>query len=172
MEKTLKYCIKGKDTFVQFAESPVGTYYLNVEKRLVIFISTNDMSDEEAYKIDDFIATIGIVSNIENARRIKFIHDNYIRLEVDEPIGPETQVAYEISGELRLTVSGKYGNLYVDAENKRWYFEPSIKKLRNKLFDIFKESIMRDAEAVPKIRSIIFVLKTWKEIREDEIISD
>ena len=172
MEKTLKYCIKGKDTFVQFAESPVGTYYLNVEKRLVIFISTNDMSDEEAYKIDDFIATIGIASNIENARRIKFIHDNYIRLEVDEPIGPETQVAYEISGELRLTVSGKYGNLYVDAENKRWYFEPSIKKLRNKLLGIFKESVRRDAKTLPKVESIIFVLKTWKEIREDEIISD
>ena len=172
MEKTLKYCIKGKDTFVQFAESPVGTYYLNVEKRLVIFISTNDMSDEEAYKIDDFIATIGIVSNIENARRIKFIHDNYIRLEVDEPIGPETQVAYEISGELRLTVSGKYGNLYVDGENKRWYFEPSIKKLRNKLLGIFKESVRRDAETLPKVKSIIFVLETWKEIEEDAIISN
>ena len=172
MEKTLKYCIKGKDTFIKFAESPVGTYYLNVEKRLVIFISTNDMSDEEAYKIDDFIATIGIVSNIENARRIKFIHDNYIRLEVDEPIGPETQVAYEISGELTLTVSGKAGNLYVDAENKRWYFEPSIKKLRNKLLGIFKESVRRDAKTLPKVESIIFVLKTWKEIREDEIISD
>ena len=172
MEEKLKYCIKGTDTFIPFAESPVGTYYLNVEKRLVIFISTNDMSNEEAYKIDDFIATIGIASNIENARRIKFIHDNYIRLEVDEPIGPETQVAYEISGELRLTVSGKYGNLYVDAENKRWYFEPSIKKLRNKLLGIFKESVRRDAKTLPKVESIIFVLKTWKEIREDEIISD
>ena len=172
MEKTLKYCIKGKDTFIKFAESPVGTYYLNVEKRLVIFIASVNMSNEEAYEIDDFMATVGIASRIENARRIKFIHDNYIRLEVDEPIGPETQVAYEISGELRLTVSGKYGNLYVDAENKRWYFEPSIKKLRNKLFNIFKEGVVRDAKALPKVESIIFVLKTWKEIREDEIISD
>ena len=172
MEKTLKYCIKGKDTFIKFAESPVGTYYLNVEKRLVIFIASVNMSNEEAYEIDDFMATVGIASNIENARRIKFIHDNYIRLEVDEPIGPETQVTYEISGELILTVSGKDGNLYVDGENKRWYFEPSIKKLRNKLFNIFKESIRRDAEAAPKIGIIIFILEKWKEIREDEIISD
>ena len=172
MEKTLKYCIKGTDTFIPFAESPAGTYYLNIDKRLVIFISANDMSNEEAYKIDDFMATIGIASNIENARRIKFIHDNYIRLEVDEPIGPETQVTYEISGELRLTVSGKDGNLYVDGENKRWYFEPSIKKLRNKLLGIFKESVRRDAETLPKVESIIFVLETWKEIEEDAIISN
>ena len=172
MEKTLKYCIKGKDTFIRFAESPVGIYYLNVEKRLVIFFSTSGMSNEEAYEVDDFMATVGIASRIENARRIKFIHDNYVRLEVDEPIGPETQITYEISGELRLTVSGKDGNLYVDAENKRWYFEPSIKKLRNKLFNVFKESVRRDAETLPKVESIVFVLETWKEIGEDEIISD
>ena len=172
MEKTLKYCIKGKDTFIKFAESPVGTYYLNVEKRLVIFIASVNMSNEEAYEIDDFMATVGIASRIENARRIKFIHDNYIRLEVDEPIGPETPVTYEISGELKLTVSGKDGNLYVDGENKRWYFEPSIKKLRNKLLGIFKESVRRDAETLPKVESIIFVLETWKEIEEDAIISN
>ena len=172
MEKTLKYCIKGKDTFIKFAESPVGTYYLNVEKRLVIFIASVNMSNEEAYEIDDFMATIGIASNIENARRIKFIHDNYIRLDVDKDWDPETQVTYEISGELKLTVSGKDGNLYVDGENKRWYFEPSIKKLRNKLLGIFKESVKRDAETLPKVESIIFVLETWKEIEEDAIISN
>lgn len=172
MEKILKYCIKGKDTFVWFAKSPAGTYYLNVEKRLVIFIASRNMSNEEAYKIDDFMATVGIASSIENARKIRFIHDNFARLEVDEPLGLETQVTYEISGELRLTVSGKDGNLYVDAENKRWYFEPSIKKLRNKLFNIFKESVRRDAEALPKVESIVFVLETWKEIEEDAIISN
>lgn len=172
MEKTLKYCIKGKDTFIKFAESPVGTYYLNVEKRLVIFIASVNMSNEEAYEIDDFMATVGIASRIENARRIKFIHDNYIRLDVDKDWDPETQVTYEISGELKLTVSGKDGNLYVDGENKRWYFEPSIKKLRNKLLGIFKESVRRDAETLPKVESIIFVLETWKEIEEDAIISN
>ena len=172
MEKTLKYCIKGKDTFIKFAESPVGTYYLNNDKKLVIFISSSDISNEDAYEIDDFMATVGIASRIENARRIKFIHDNYIRLEVDEPIGPKTPVTYEISGELRLTVSGKDGNLYVDGENKRWYFEPSIKKLRNKLFNVFKESVKRDAETLPKVESIVFVLETWKEIEEDAIISN
>ena len=172
MEKTLKYCIKGKDTFIKFAESPVGTYYLNVEKRLVIFIASVNMSNEEAYEIDDFMATVGIASRIENARRIKFIHDNYIRLDVDKDWDPETQVTSEISGELKLTVSGKDGNLYVDGENKRWYFEPSIKKLRNKLLGIFKESVKRDAETLPKVESIIFVLETWKEIEEDAVISN
>ena len=172
MEKTLKYCIKGKDTFVQFAESPVGTYYLNVEKRLVIFISTNDMSNEDAYNIDEIMATISVASGVEIAREIKRIHNTFIRLDVDKDWDPDTPVTYKISGELTLTVSGKAGNLYVDAENKRWYFEPSIKKLRNKLLGIFKESVRRDAETLPKVESIIFVLKTWKEIREDEIISD
>ena len=172
MEKTLKYCIKGKDTFIKFAESPVGTYYLNVEKRLVIFIASVNMSNEEAYEIDDFMATVGIASRIENARRIKFIHDNYIRLDVDKDWDPETQVTYEISGELKLTVSGKDGNLYVDGENKRWYFEPSIKKLRNKLFNIFKADVVWDAKALPKVESIVFVLETWKEIEEDAIISN
>ena len=172
MEKILKYCIKGKDTFVQFAESPVGIYYLNVEKRLVIFFSTGNMSNEEAYRVDDFMATVGIASRIENARRIKFIHDNYIRLEVDKDWDPDTPVTYEISGELVLTVSGKDGNLYVDGKNKRWYFEPSIKKLRNKLFNVFKESVKRDAEVLPKVESIVFVLETWKEIEEDAIISN
>ena len=57
MEK-LKCCIKGKDTFIKFAESPVGTYYLNVEKRLVIFIASVNMSNEEAYEIDDFNGVI------------------------------------------------------------------------------------------------------------------
>ena len=172
MEKILKYCIKGKDTFVRFAESPAGTYYLNVEKRLVIFIAFGNMSNEKAYEVDDFMATVGIASHIENARKIKFIHDNYVRLEIDEPLGLETQVTYEISGELRLTVSGKDGNLYVDAENKRWYFEPSIKKLRNKLLGIFKESVRKDAKVLPKVDSIVFVLETWKEIEEDAIISN
>ena len=172
MEKTLKYCIKGKDTFIQFAESPVGTYYLNVEKRLVIFIASVNMSNEEAYEIDDFMATVGIASRIENARRIKFIHDNYIRLEVDKDWDPDTPVTDKISGELTLAVSGKVGNLYVDGENKRWYFEPSIKKLRNKLFNIFNEGVVRDAKALPKVESIVFVLETWKEIEEDAIISD
>ena len=172
MKKILKYCIKGKDTFVRYAESPVGIYYLNVEKRLVVFFSTSNMSNEEAYEIDDFMATIGMASRIEDARKIKFIHDNFIRLEVDEPIGSETQVTYEISGELRLTVSSNNGNLYIDSENKRWYFEPSIKKLHNKLFNIFKESVKKDAETLPKVGSIVFVLETWKEIEEDAIISN
>ena len=172
MEKTLKYCIKGTDTFIEFAESPAGTYYLNIDKRLVIFISANDMSNEDAYRVDGFMAVIGIASDVETAREIKFIHDTFIRLEVDKDWDPETQVTYEISGELKLTVSGKDGNLYVDGENKRWYFEPSIKKLRNKLFNIFKESVRRDAETLPKVESIIFVLETWKEIEEDAIISN
>ena len=172
MEKTLKYCIKGTDTFIQFAESPAGTYYLNIDKRLVIFISANDMSNEDAYRVDGLMAVIGIASDVETAREIKFIHDTFIRLEVDKDWDPETEVTYEISGELKLTVSGKDGNLYVDGENKRWYFEPSIKKLRNKLLGIFKESVRRDAETLPKVESIIFVLEKWKEIEEDAIISN
>ena len=172
MEKTLKYCIKGTDTFIEFAESPAGTYYLNIDKKLVIFISANDISNEDAYNIDEIMATISVASGVEIAREIKRIHNTFIRLDVDKDWDPETQVTYEISAELRLTVSGKDGNLYVDGENKRWYFEPSIKKLRNKLLGIFKESVRRDAKTLPKVESIIFVLKTWKEIREDEIISD
>ena len=172
MEKTLKYCIKGTDTFIQFAESPAGTYYLNIDKRLVIFISANDMSNEDAYRVDGLMAIIKMASDVETAHEIKFIHDAFIRLEVDKDWDPDTPVTYKISGELTLTVSGKAGNLYVDAENKRWYFEPSIKPLRDKLLNIFKESIRRDAEAAPKIRIIIFILEKWKEIEEDEIISD
>ena len=172
MEKTLKYCIKGTDTFIQFAESPAGTYYLNIDKRLVIFISANNMSNEDAYRVDGFMAIIGMASNVETAHEIKFIHDTFIRLEVDKDWDPETPVTYKISGELTLTVSGKAGNLYVDGENKRWYFEPSIKKLRNKLFNIFKESIRKDAEVVPKVKSVIFVLEKWKESEEDAIISN
>ena len=172
MEKTLKYCIKGTDTFIEFAESPAGVYYLNIDKRLVIFISANDMSNEDAYRVDGLMAIIGMASNVETAHEIKFIHDTFIRLEVDKDWDPDTPVTYEISGELTLTVSGKAGNLYVDGENKRWYFEPSIKKLRDKLLGILKESVRRDAETLPKVESIIFVLKTWKEIREDEIISN
>ena len=172
MEEKLKYCIKGTDTFIEFAESPAGTYYLNIDKRLVIFISANNMSNEDAYRVDGFMAIIGMASNVETTHEIKFIHDTFIRLEVDKDWDPETQVTYEISGELTLTVSGKAGNLYVDGENKRWYFEPSIKKLRNKLFNIFKESIRRDAEVVPKVKNVIFVLEKWKEIEEDAIISN
>ena len=172
MEKTLKYCIKGIDTFIEFAESPAGTYYLNIDKRLVIFISANNMSNEDAYRVDGLMAVIGIASDVETAREIKFIHDTFTRLEVDKDWDPETPVTYEISGELRLTSFGKTGNLYVDAENKRWYFEPSIKKLRNKLLGIFKESVRRDAKTLPKVESIIFVLETWKEIEEDTIISN
>ena len=172
MEKTLKYCIKGTDTFIPFAESPAGTYYLNIDKKLVIFISANDISNEDAYNIDEIMATISVASGVEIAREIKRIHNTFIRLDVDKDWDPDTPVTYKISGELTLTVSGKAGNLYVDAENKRWYFEPSIKKLRNKLLGIFKESIRRDAKAAPKIGIIVFILETWKEIREDEIISD
>ena len=172
MEEKLKYCIKGTDTFIEFAESPAGTYYLNIDKRLVIFISANNMSNEDAYRVDGFMAIIGMASNVETTHEIKFIHDTFIRLEVDKDWDPETQVTYEISGELTLTVSGKAGNLYVDGENKRWYFEPSIKKLRNKLFNIFKDSITRDAEVVPKVKNVIFVLEKWKEIEEDAIISN
>ena len=172
MEEKLKYCIKGTDTFIPFAESPAGTYYLNIDKKLVIFISSNDMSNEDAYNIDEIMATISVASGVEIAREIKRIHNTFIRLDVDKDWDPDTPVTYKISGELTLTVSGKAGNLYVDAENKRWYFEPSIKKLRNKLLGIFKESIRRDAKAAPKIGIIVFILETWKEIREDEIISD
>lgn len=172
MEEKLKYCIKGTDTFIQFAESPAGTYYLNINKRLVIFISANDMSNEDAYNIDGIMAIISVASNVEIVREIKFIHDTFIRLEVDKDWDPDTPVTYKISGELTLAVSGKVGNLYIDAENKRWYFEPSIKPLRDKLLSIFKESIMRDAEAEPKIESIVFVLETWKEIEENTIISN
>ena len=172
MEEKLKYCIKGIDTFIPFAESPAGTYYLNIDKKLVIFISSNDMSNEDAYIVDGLMATISVASGVEIAREIKRIHNTFIRLDVDKDWDPDTPVTYKISGELTLTVSGKAGNLYVDAENKRWYFEPSIKPLRDKLLNIFKESIRRDAEAAPKIRIIIFILETWKEIREDEIISD
>ena len=172
MEKTLKYCIKGTDTFIPFAESPAGTYYLNIDKKLVIFISSNDMSNEDAYNIDEIMATISVASGVEIAREIKRIHNTFIRLDIDKDWDPDTPVTYKISGELTLTVSGKAGNLYVDAENKRWYFEPSIKKLRNKLLGIFKESIRRDAKAAPKIGIIVFILETWKEIEEDAIISD
>ena len=172
MEKTLKYCIKGTDTFIPFAESPAGTYYLNIDKKLVIFISSNDMSNEDAYIVDGLMATISVASGVEIAREIKCIHNTFIRLDVDKDWDPETPVTYEISGELTLTVSGKAGDLYVDAENKRWYFEPSIKPLRDKLLSIFKENIKRDAEAAPKIENIIFVLENWKEIEEDAIISN
>lgn len=169
MEK-LKYCIKGKDTFAPFAESPAGTYYLNIDKRLVIFISANDMSDEDAYRVDGLMATIGVASGIENARNIKFIHDNFIRLEVDENWDPTNPTTYKVDGELELVVSGDPGVLYVDTENRRWYFKPSIKSFRNKLFDIFKKCVAADAENSEKIESILIVLETWKEISDDEII--
>ena len=172
MEKTLKYCIKGTDTFIPFAESPAGTYYLNIDKKLVIFISSNDMSNEDAYIVDGLMATISVASGVEIAREIKRIHNTFIRLDVDKDWDPETPVTYEISGELRLTSFGKTGSLYVDVENKRWYFEPTIKTLRNKLFNLFKEGVARDAKISPEIVSILIILKNWKEVREDEIISD
>ena len=172
MEEKLKYCIKGTDTFIQFAESPAGTYYLNVDKKLVIFISANDISNEDAYNIDGIMAIISIASNVEIAREIKRIHDTFIRLDVDKDWDPDTPVTYKIEGEMVPIVSGKPGTLYVDMENKRWYFKPTIKTLRNKLLNLFKESIARDAKISPKIRSILIVLETWEEIGEDEIISD
>lgn len=171
MEK-LKYCIKGKDTFVKFAESPVGTYYLNIDKRLVVFIASNNMSNEEAYEIDGFMANVGTAFQIENAKSIKFIQDTFIRLNLDKDWDPKTPVTYKIEGELKLTVSGKYGNLYADIENKRWYFEPSIKNFRNKLFNIFKESVAKDARISPKIENVLVIIKNWKEIDDNEIISN
>ena len=72
MEKTLKYCIKGTDTFIEFAESPAGVYYLNIDKRLVIFIASNGMDNEEAYEIEGFMANIGTAFQIENAKSIKY----------------------------------------------------------------------------------------------------
>ena len=171
MEK-LKYCIKGKDTFVKFAESPVGTYYLNIDKRLVVFIASNNMSNEEAYEIDGFMANVGTAFQIENAKSIKFIQDTFIRLNLDKDWDPKTPVTYKIEGELKLTVSGKYGNLYADIENKRWYFEPSIKNFRNKLFNIFKESVAKDARISPKIENVLVIIKNWKEIDDNGIISD
>lgn len=171
MEK-LKYCIKGKDTFVKFAESPVGTYYLNIDKRLVVFIASNNMSNEEAYEIDGFMANVGTAFQIENAKSIKFIQDTFIRLDLDKDWDPKTPVTYKIEGELKLTVSGKYGNLYADIENKRWYFEPSIKNFRNKLFNIFKESVAKDARISPKIENVLVIIKNWKEIDDNEIISN
>lgn len=172
MEKTLKYCIKGTDTFIQFAESPAGTYYLNVDKRLVIFIASVDMNTENAYNVDGFMAIIGAASNVENAREIKFIHDTFIRLDVDKDWDPDTPVTYKIEGEMVPIVSGKPGTLYIDMENKRWYFKPTIKTLRNKLLNLFKESIARHAKISSRIKSILVVLETWEEIEEDEIISD
>ena len=172
MKEKLKYCIKGTDTFIQFAESPAGTYYLNVDKKLVIFISANDISNEDAYNIDGIMAIISIASNVEIAREIKRIHDTFIRLDVDKDWDPDTPVTYKIEGEMVPIVFGKPGTLYVDMENKRWYFKPTIKTLRNKLLNLFKESIARDAKISPKIRSILVVLETWEEIGEDEIISD
>lgn len=172
MEKTLKYCIKGTDTFIEFAESPAGTYYLNIGKKLAIFIASGDISNEEAFEIDGFMATVGVISRVEIAHEIRFIHNNFIRLDVDKDWDPETPVTYKINGELKLAVSGKSGNLYIDPKNKRWYFEPSIKPLRDKLFNILKEGVRRDAEVAPKIKSILVVLENWEEIEEDEIISD
>ena len=172
MEEKLKYCIKGKDTFIQFAESPAGTYYLNVDKKLVIFISANDMSNEDAYIVDGLMAIISAASSMEIAREIKRIHDTFIRLDVDKDWNPDTPVAYKIEGEMVPVVSGKPGTLYIDMENRRWYFKPIIKTLRNKLLDLFKENVARDAKISPKIRSILIVLETWEEIGEDEIISD
>lgn len=172
MEEKLKYCIKGTDTFIPFAESPAGTYYLNIDKKLVIFISANDISNEDAYNIDGIMAIISIASNVEIAREIKRIHDTFIRIDVDKDWDPDTPVTYKIEGEMVPVVSGKPGTLYIDMENKRWYFKPTIKTLRNKLLNLFKESIARDAKISPKIRSILIVLETWEEIGEDEIISD
>ena len=168
----LKYCIKGKDTFVKFAENPVGTYYLNIDKRLVVFIASNNMSNEEAYEIDGFMANVGTAFQIENVKSIKFIQDTFIRLNLDKDWDPKTPVTYKIEGELKLTVSGKYGNLYADIENKRWYFEPSIKNFRNKLFNIFKESVAKDARISPKIENVLVIIKNWKEIDDNEIISN
>ena len=118
MEK-LKYCIKGKDTFAKFAESPVGTYYLNIDKRLVIFIASNGMDNEEAYEIEGFMANIGTAFQIENAKSIKFIQDTFIRLNLDKDWDPKTPVTYKIEGELKLAVSSKAGKFYADIENKR-----------------------------------------------------
>ena len=172
MEEKLKYCIKGTDTFIEFAESPAGTYYLNIDKKLVIFISANDISNEDAYNIDGIMAIISVASNVEIAREIKCIHDTFIRLDVDKDWDPDTPVTYKIEGEMVPIVSGKPGTLYVDMENKRWYFKPTIKTLRNKLLDLFKESIARHAKISSKIKSIHIVLETWEEIGEDAIISD
>ena len=172
MEEKLKYCIKGTDTFVQFAESPAGTYYLNVDKRLVIFIASVDMNTENAYNVDGFMAIIGAASNVENAREIKFIHDTFIRLDVDKDWDPDTPVTYKIEGEMVPIVSGKPGTLYIDMENSRWYFKPVIKPLRNKLLDLLKENIARRAKISPKIGNVLAIFEKWKEIEDDEIISD
>lgn len=172
MEKTLKYCIKGTDTFIQFAESPAGTYYLNIDKKLVIFISANDISNEDAYNIDGIMAVISAASSVEIAREIKCIHDTFIRLDVDKDWDPNTPVTYEIEGELEFIVSGKPGTLYIDMEHRRWYFKPAIKTLRNKLLNILKENIARDAKFSKRVASVLIILETWEEIGEDEIISD
>ena len=172
MEKTLKYCIKGTDTFIEFAESPAGTYYLNIDKKLVIFISANDISNEDAYNIDEIMATISVASGVEIAREIKFIHNTFTRLDVGKDFVPDIPVTYEIEGELKFIVSGKPGTLYIDMEHRRWYFKPAIKTLRNKLLNILKENIARDAKFSKRVASVLIILETWKEIREDEIISD
>lgn len=172
MEKTLKYCIKGTDTFIEFAESPAGTYYVNIDKKLVIFISANDMSNEDAYIVDGLMAVISAASNVEIAREIKRIHDTFIRLDVDKDWDPDTPVIYKIEGEMVPVVSGKPGTLYIDMEHRRWYFKPAIKTLRNKLLNILKENIARDAKFSKRVASVLIVLETWKEIEEDEIISD
>lgn len=172
MEEKLKYCIKGTDTFIEFAESPAGTYYVNIDKKLVIFISDNDMSNEDAYIVDGLMAVISAASNVEIAREIKRIHDTFIRLDVDKDWDPDTPVTYKIEGEMVPIVSGKPGTLYIDMENRRWYFKPTIKTLRNKLLNLLKEGIARHAKISSRIKSILVVLETWKEIEEDEIISD
>ena len=172
MEKTLKYCIKGTDTFIEFAESPAGTYYLNIDKKLVIFISSNDISNEDAYIVDGLMATISAASGVEIAREIKCIHNTFTRLDVGKDWDPDTPVTYEIEGELKFIVSGKPGTLYIDMEHRRWYFKPAIKTLRNKLLNILKENIARDAKFSKRVASVLIILETWKEIREDEIISD
>lgn len=172
MEKTLKYCIKGIDTFIPFAESPAGTYYLNIDKKLVIFISANDMSNEDAYIVDGLMATISVASGVEIAREIKHIHDTFIRLDVDKDWDPDTPVTYKIEGEMVPVVSGKPGTLYIDMENKRWYFKPAIKTLRNKLLNILKESIARDAKFSKRVANVLIILETWEEIEDNAIISD
>ena len=118
------------------------------------------------------MANVGTAFQIENAKSIKFIQDTFIRLNLDKDWDPKTPVTYKIEGELKLTVSGKYGNLYADIENKRWYFEPSIKNFRNKLFNIFKESVAKDARISPKIENVLVIIKNWKEIDDNEIISN
>lgn len=172
-EKKLRFEVRAQGTLEKAVETPIGVLYIDIEHE-VLYVESEE---EEAYDKIYAITCLACIDEAKGAVVIKKMMENFAQLTKKQvkKDGENYSFDVEISGELEVAVSNKFGTLYTSPEHRTWYFEAKhpntfLEKIE---FEKFVENIFHDLadhDISLNALAILVVMQEWVKLNNEDIV--